>query len=164
MKKRIVWCAFLLFWIGIIFHISSQTSQVQDLSGVIEKVVDEEKWGEMLSGFSVRYYDQEISVEKSGVIDFIHFLIRKGAHVGIFFVLGLLTIVVWRLFTDLHFISVFGSLLFVFGYACLDELHQHYTGGRTPLFDDVILDTIGGVFGIVCYLAFTRFRKKEIML
>ena len=56
-------------------------------------------------------------------------------------------------------LSFYGSLLCVFLYAIADELHQKFTGGRTPLLQDVILDTFGGVMGILCFIMVSRWRR-----
>ena len=38
---------------------------------------------------------------------------------------------------------------FVAGYATFDEIHQWFTGDRTPMWQDSLLDTCGGLTGIV---------------
>lgn len=42
------------------------------------------------------------------------------------------------------------------GYAALDEFHEMLTGGRTPLFQDVILDGIGALTGILLIIWLKR--------
>jgi len=41
------------------------------------------------------------------------------------------------------------SLLIVFAYACTDELHQCFVPGRQGAIQDVLLDTLGGAFGLL---------------
>ena len=48
-------------------------------------------------------------------------------------------------------IAIFITVL----YAITDEFHQGMTPGRTPLVQDMILDSLGGIFG-----AFLAFLKK----
>jgi VanZ family protein len=48
------------------------------------------------------------------------------------------------------------------GYAALDEFHQMMTGGRSPLFEDVMLDSSGAIFActiLVIYYLLAH-RKK----
>ncbi|WP_162542968.1 VanZ family protein, partial [Klebsiella pneumoniae] len=46
------------------------------------------------------------------------------------------------------------------GYAGLDEFHQMMTGGRTPMFQDVMLYSIGALTsGVLCVL-FAAFKKR----
>lgn len=40
------------------------------------------------------------------------------------------------------------TLLIVFAYACLDEIHQVFVPGRGPSVYDVLLDTLGGALGL----------------
>ncbi|WP_363320592.1 VanZ family protein [Peribacillus sp. Bi134] len=42
-----------------------------------------------------------------------------------------------------------------------DDLHQKLTGGRTPLLQDVMLDTFGGLLGIFFSLFWYRRRKRQ---
>ena len=35
------------------------------------------------------------------------------------------------------------------GYATFDEIHQWFTGDRTPMWQDSLLDTCGGLTGII---------------
>lgn len=41
------------------------------------------------------------------------------------------------------------ALLMVFAYACLDEWHQTFVPGRQGTLHDVLLDTLGGAFGLL---------------
>jgi VanZ family protein len=45
----------------------------------------------------------------------------------------------------------FHALLFVFLYASSDEFHQSFVPGRGPAFSDVLIDTAGGLTGIILY-------------
>ncbi|MFF2586708.1 VanZ family protein [Peribacillus butanolivorans] len=89
------------------------------------------------------------------------FFIRKDAHLIIFFVFGFLTICVWRTFVKNNVITFSCALLCVLFYASAGELHQKFTGGRTPLWQDVMLDTFGGLLGILCFLIINRSRKQH---
>ena len=50
------------------------------------------------------------------------------------------------------FLTAVVSWLAATGYAGLDEFHQMITGGRTPLFQDVMLDAMGALTAIVICL------------
>ena len=57
----------------------------------------------------------------------------------------------------------FFSWLSATGYAALDEFHQMLTGGRTPLFQDVILDSLGALTGVlICWLVLGIKEKRII--
>ncbi|WP_434011092.1 VanZ family protein [Peribacillus simplex] len=55
-------------------------------------------------------------------------------------------------------LSFSGALICVLFYASTVELHQKLTGGRTPLWQDAMLDTFAGLLGIFCFLFFYRWR------
>ncbi|MFE4812343.1 VanZ family protein [Peribacillus simplex] len=94
------------------------------------------------------YGGVEVSAQIAGVNGFLEFFLRKGAHLFIFFVFGLLTYRVWGRFVKNPVLSFSGALLCVLFYASADELHQTLTDVRTPLWQDVMLDTFGGLLGI----------------
>lgn len=47
--------------------------------------------------------------------------------------------------------SALYALLFVFLYASSDEFHQSFIPGRGPAFTDVLIDTAGGLTGIILF-------------
>lgn len=57
------------------------------------------------------------------------------------------------------------SYLAAVGYAGIDEFHQMITGDRTPItFEDVMLDGIGALTGIIITMdAYYIFRRKIIL-
>lgn len=75
------------------------------------------------------------------------YLLRKAAHLFIYFLLGILSCWSgWALFRRWYSPA---ALLFCFLYACTDELHQSFSMGRNGVFSDVLLDTAGALFGII---------------
>ncbi|MFJ5621667.1 VanZ family protein [Peribacillus loiseleuriae] len=64
---------------------------------------------------------------------------------------GFLAVAALRYFSKRCVFSFGVPLLCVFCYACLDEIHQHFTGGRTLLWQDFVIDTIGGLLGILFF-------------
>lgn len=82
-------------------------------------------------------------------------IVRKGAHISEFFILGLLVFrVVWRHFYTIPGIAFFlaGSLALFF--ASLDELHQYFVPLRQARITDIAIDAIGiglalGIFFIL---------------
>jgi VanZ family protein len=87
----------------------------------------------------------------------IHFLLRKGAHVGGYGVLAFLT---WRAFLAstraAELPSALLTLAWVACIATLDEVRQGYSAVRTGSLWDVALDLSGGVLALVLAIACTR--------
>ena len=89
------------------------------------------------------------------------FVIRKGAHMSEYAVLC---------FTFLYGFYKSGcsikqiimySILCSFLYACSDEMHQLYIGGRAGQFADVLIDTSGAIIASTLYYLFYKFSKKQ---
>lgn len=148
-RKWLFWIP-VLVWMGIIFYSSSQTYQEQDLRPDITKYVNVEFVKEHFSWVSIDYGGgTPVSIANKGVDGFIEFFIRKGAHFTVFGILGALSYFALLKF-GLKRKQVFWlALLLVAVYAGMDEIHQSFTGDRTPMWQDSVLDTCGGFTGIL---------------
>lgn len=71
-------------------------------------------------------------------------LIRKGAHVSEFFILGILVFrLVWRHFSETSMIAFVFSGFLTLLFASLDELHQYFVPFREARVTDIGIDSIG---------------------
>ncbi len=101
--------------------------------------------------------------EQQTIIDSYQFIVRKGAHFFIFAALGFFTVGFLNTYNNLrYFKSSIFSLIFVSLYAASDETHQLFTLDRGGRFSDVLLDTSGGIFGIL--IMFLLFRAGIAVL
>jgi uncharacterized membrane protein YecN with MAPEG domain len=74
-----------------------------------------------------------------------HHYIRKSAHFTEYFIFSLLILRAIRAGRqDTRLTWALLAIIIVAGYAALDEFHQSFVPGRTPLVTDVLLDTTGG--------------------
>lgn len=48
-----------------------------------------------------------------------------------------------------------------FLYACSDEIHQLFIGGRAGMFTDVLIDTSGAIISTILYYIFYKYTKKQ---
>lgn len=144
-KNEFLWIALIL--IGLFFSSATPYSD-QSLVSPLERV--EWSWLEpTLETIQFEYAAREVSLEAMGTIELIEFLIRKTAHVATFFALGALLVkAISR--TNLH-----ASLNLLFAWtlantvAIFDEFHQSLTPERTPLLQDVVLDSTGALIGVL---------------
>ncbi|PJN89270.1 VanZ family protein [Bacillus sp. mrc49] len=160
MIQKYIFPILFVLWAMLIFFFSSQTYEEQSITPFLAQF-NTPYWYDRLEGISFMYGGVEVSAHTAGVNGFLEFFIRKGAHLFIFFVFGLLTLGVWRSFVKNAVLAFAGALVCVLLYAGADELHQMLTGGRTPLLQDVVLDTFGGLLGIFCFLMFNRWRERR---
>lgn len=153
--------AFLIM--AILFYSSSQTYEEQSQITLLRKLLAQQPFKEQLSGISFEYAGSPVSIQASGYFKFVEFFIRKGAHFGTYFIMGgsLYLGVFPRMKT--YWLTGIMAWLAATGYAGLDEFHQMLTGGRTPLFQDVMLDSIGAATAVLlCLLAAgIKTRKKK---
>ncbi|NRG22266.1 VanZ family protein, partial [Klebsiella michiganensis] len=103
----------------------------------------------------------EISIAEKGYFSFVEFFIRKGAHFFTYFVLGgsLFLTLVFR--KQPYWLAAFFAWLAATGYAGIDEYHQMLTGGRTPLFQDVMLDSAGPLTAVLLGWLICQLSKKS---
>ena len=134
MKKTISLILFI-FWLGLIFYLSHQPSEVS------------EETSRIFVDFFVKALNFiNIQVE----VETLSFLVRKMAHFFLYFVLGVLTLNLvqqYQIYADLKSQIVLALLFCVF-YATTDEIHQIFIPGRSGEISDVLLDSLGSISGI----------------
>jgi VanZ family protein len=160
MKKFLLYWLPVLLWMGMIFYSSSQPYKKQDMRPTITKYVSPEFVENSFSWVSFDYAGEEVSVAHRGAAGFLEFFLRKGAHFTVFFILAVLFC---RAFSQSR-ISLWRAGLYAFlataGYAAFDEVHQSFTGDRTPLWQDSVLDSVGGLLGIFVWSLFQKRKRK----
>lgn len=133
-KKSIPWLL-VIIWMGLIFcfshqpasqssHLSSGISQtlVTILGKIIPAMADEADW--------------------------MHYIIRKAAHLFVYMVLGFLVshalansgVKGWRRFGL--------AMVICFLYAVSDEVHQVFIPGRSGQIGDVVIDSVGALLAL----------------
>lgn len=153
---------FLAFLVmGLLFWSSSQTYEQQSQIGLLEVLLKKQPFHEALSSIQFMYAGEEVSVAHSGYFKFVEFFIRKGAHFFTYFLLGSFLFLGLTPRVKGIWITTVISWLSATGYAGLDEFHQQLTGGRTPLFEDVMLDSMGALTGIVICLVVLYIKKSR---
>jgi VanZ family protein len=116
----------LLFWLGTIFYFSTDSFASGETSRII---------GPLLRFLFPGLPDHQYEV--------MHLIIRKLAHVGAYFVLGILAYRSCKHDSDFARTSVLAGM-FVLVTALLDEFHQSLTASRGASIVDVGYDCLGG--------------------
>lgn len=104
-------------------------------------------------------------LKREGLAAYFEHPIRKLAHFSEYACMGLLVYILWsqwmRRGRRLYLLTV----VWVFLSAASDEFHQYFVPGRYASFADVLLDTCGGVFGmLLCVWAcalYQRYRARK---
>ena len=134
-------------WVCVIFSFSLQPADVSsDTSmGFISKIL-----GVLLP--RMMEYVENMSQEQ---LDVLHFVVRKCAHFTEYMILGILSCSTAMVWDAKKFVRM--SILFCVGVACVDETIQLFVGGRAGRIQDVLLDGVGAVVGIVLICIFLSF-------
>ena len=145
--------------IAILFYSSSQTYGQQSQVSRIDEWFPNQPFKDMLSGIQYTYGGSVVSIDSLGYSKFIEFFLRKGAHFGTYFILG--GSLYLGVFPKMRIWWLTGILawLSATGYAGLDEFHQMLTGDRSPMFQDVMLDSMGALTAVILCILFTFLRK-----
>ena len=99
---------------------------------------------------AAKIFDHTLTTEEIlHYADLIHFLIRKFAHMGLYFMLAVsvsFPLYVYGL-RGIPLMIVAGA--FCVAFTCADEYHQSLVAGRGPSKKDVMIDSIGILAGII---------------
>jgi VanZ family protein len=132
----------LIFWLALIFYMSSQVAATS-------------------SGLS-RIFVEPIQPYAPGFAESIlTTLVRKSAHIFLYFVLGLITYSIAVKYSLRIRYKILYSWLFVIAYAISDEVHQMFVPGRSGEVRDVLIDAFAGLLGIMVYYYFSNRSGKH---
>lgn len=152
----------VLVIMGTLLKSSSQTYDEQSLVPAMDKILANKPFEGLLSHVSFVYANDEVSIAHLGYSKFLEFFIRKGAHFVTYFLMGASLFAGMYLWRKKKLWAFLVALLVPLLFAASDEIHQHFTGGRTPLVQDVILDFCGATVGaLLCFWILRHFEKRK---
>ena len=137
MSKKSKYIILTIIWMGFIFCMSNQPANIsKELSQNIEKLLNSTPIiGNILSDILNSANSQ--------------FIVRKSAHIILFCFLSILCfVVIYELKRNVK-ISTLASFSITFIYACMDEIHQLFIPGRSGKINDVLIDSIGVIMGLI---------------
>ncbi len=140
MKRDNRWRAWLpwlavLAWYGLIFWFSSQNGDASQAQS-----------------------DRVAAITRT---DGEWFPVRKQAHMGLYFVLGALVCIAWRLYGLTGWKLAGYTLVTCAALGGLDELHQLFVAERSAQVADVAIDTAGSALGMLgTMIVDRRWRRR----
>lgn len=147
--KFVLWTTASVIIAILIFMFSSQNGEVS---------------GSVSQGITRRIFP---SVLSDDVVFVLEKIIRKLAHYGIYFALGVAVCMSQKCFLSGFFGKKAGNILQIsvpvaicFLYSVTDEIHQSYIPGRNGAFSDCVLDTFGAFCGVITVILILRISKK----
>ena len=134
-----------LLWMAVIFILSQQPASIS-------------------SGQSGVFVEQLHYIAPSVDQQLLTFLVRKGAHIFAYFVLGILTFnALWRVdLSKFKFNYPVGLSVIVCAlYAVSDEFHQLFVSGRSGEIRDIMIDSCAAMIGVFIISIFVRILQKS---
>ena len=134
-----------LLWMVVIFVLSHQSASIS-------------------SGQSGVFVEQLHYIAPSIDQQLLTFLVRKGAHIFAYFVLGILTFnALWRVdLSKFNFNYPVGLSIVVCAlYAVSDEFHQLFVNGRSGEIRDIIIDSCAATVGVFIISIFCKNIAKK---
>lgn len=116
------------------------------------------------SGQSGVFVEQLRHIAPSVDQQLLTFLVRKGAHIFAYFVLGILTFnALWRVDLSKFKLNypVGLSIIVCALYAVSDEFHQLFVSGRSGEIRDIIIDSCAATVGVFIISIFVRILQKS---
>lgn len=99
---------------------------------------------------------------KNQLADYYEHPIRKLAHFSEYCLMGILLFVIWSQWIPRNRVFCCLILAWVFLSAGADEIHQLFVNGRDGNMIDVLIDTLGGAFGLFVSFRIARlFRRRR---
>lgn len=142
-KKRISWIL-MIVWMLVIFIMSNQPGEISSKQSNL-----------------VLYIFNLVGINLSKSLgEFATLVVRKVAHFSEYMILLFFVYNVLKFYMDKTKAKVIG-LLIVFLYACTDEFHQLFVEGRAGQFKDVLIDTSGGLGGVLITYVFEKINSNR---
>lgn len=159
-KAEKISLALALLILIILFISSSMTYKQQEMDasainhrfGLIEKIIS--NWNIYYAG---AWHNK---VTDNGIAGFTQFFVRKCAHFGTYFLLGLFSYFGLKRIFLIKWTGPFFVWFMTIAMAAFDEYHQYLTGDRTPSVHDVMLDGSGSLMAILLLLLFFLIKMK----
>lgn len=145
----------MIIWVAVIFAFSLQPAK--DSSRLSLGV------GYFLTKLLPTEVSETILSLRPLQLSFLHTLLRKAGHFSEYFILGVLSINTFCQTEFLH--KKWLGLWFCILVASIDETIQLFVSGRSGQITDVLLDSVGALFGILIVLLIRKLfgsRRNKI--
>lgn len=146
-RKKLSWilAAIAVLCMAAIYSFSSQ-------NGAATNEVSKSFIAGILSNIYQGFDNLDLGTQ-NGIIWGFNLFVRKCAHFSLYCTMSFMIYLFVYLRKDRHIQALGASLLIGGAFAALDELHQKFVPGRTPLVKDVFVDIAGCLVGaVICFM------------
>nr|WP_275901640.1 VanZ family protein [Paenibacillus sp. SYP-B3998] len=153
-------------WTLLIFYFSSQSHQEQSIQPILHKWFTKEGMLSVIPEITVHYHHATIEA-KEQPYEFAEFIFRKSSHLFMYAVLAVsaywaLFHLRWRFIAKMLLVEIYVILI-----ATADEWNQTRSVQRTSALQDIVLDSVGGLLGLVaikfCLFIFPKIRRSRTL-
>lgn len=161
--KKLLYLTFLpaIFWMMFIFGFSKDdgnTSSSLSLT-ITQKIVD-----------IIEYNREYTEDEYNALVEKLHTPVRKAAHMAEYAVLAILIYIPFMINVYVQNIRIrkrkqifFATFIICVIYSITDEIHQLFVPGRTGKASDVLVDSIGGLCGLLFLLCIHKLADRKVV-
>lgn len=150
--RRIISILIVIGYMFLIFMLSNQAGS--ESSGLSDKLV------KPLIKVFVQDYDSYSLSEQRSIYSSLSFMVRKTTHVMEY---ALLTVLV---FLTLFKVKLLNRSIITFAialvYSISDEIHQYFIPGRTGIYTDVLIDSVGILAALAVMIMITYFYQQRL--
>lgn len=158
MKKKIIVSGIAGFFLILLYTaIFSFSSQDGEQSGNLSQMISK-KCVEIINSLSGKSWTE---ARMQDIAEYFEHPIRKLAHFSEYAVMGILVYLLWKQWISKMYRLYLLIIIWVFLSAAADEIHQLFVPDRYGSVWDVLLDTCGGVFGLICCILGTKWIKRN---
>ena len=156
-KRKILITVITVFLlVGLYSVIFSFSAQDAEESGSLSRMISE-KCVEFFNHLSGNPWSDAVM---EGFAEYFEHPIRKLAHFAEYACMGILVYILWVQWIMRGKVLCALTGVWVFLSAAADEFHQLFVPGRYGSFADVLLDTAGGLFGMVLCVVLENIHQK----
>lgn len=143
----------VIIWMGIIFYFSNQEASVSTTQS--DKVIN------LVNVMAKNNGSFKVILLKFYKLKGASFVIRKSAHMFSYFILSILSFIMVYTHKGNINLSIKYSFVISILYAISDEIHQLFIPGRSGMVQDVFIDGIGAVIGIILITVIFKLSIKN---
>jgi len=141
--KTIVYTSMIIIFFATVLFLFKSDTVIEILRN--QASMEQIRW--LLQRIDITYAGSTVNLQSHGVDGLMNFFLRKFAHFFLFALLGFFVFLAMFKLSSKSLASFIVALVIVIAYAALDEYRQTFIPSRSGMVEDVILDTVGGIFG-----------------
>ncbi|MDT9721334.1 VanZ family protein [Paenibacillus sp. ClWae2A] len=149
----------ITIWVVVIWSMSAQSYQQQTIQPWLHQWSEQIQWVLSLPDIQFTYGEHHYSLN-ARPYDFAEFIFRKTAHIFVYAVLAVLVYCGMRYRRSGMKTCIRIALATVIVIASIDEYIQQFSPNRTASIRDVGVDLIGGLCGVMLWIAGVAIYRK----